>query len=136
MVTTLLAFLIQMPALPVPVITAQTPPPAFDAAPRDERLRGFVRPSRQVELGASLEDILMVVEVEESQRVEAGQVLARLDDRLQQVVVEAAQVRAASRAEVNRAVLEHEDAVVDLERTQAAFDQGAASDQELRRARI
>ncbi|MHC4447574.1 MAG: efflux RND transporter periplasmic adaptor subunit [Planctomycetota bacterium] len=102
----------------------------------DEGFRGFVMPSRQVELAAPIEEILWSVAVEESDRVEAGQVLAKMDDRLQQVVVEAARVRAESTADLERAKLDIEDANLTLERITAAFERSAANELEVRRAQI
>ncbi len=102
----------------------------------EEGFRGFVVPNRAVNLAAPIEEILWSVEVEESDRVKAGQVLAKMDGRLQEVVVEAARLRAQSTAEMDRAELDIEDAQMTLERITAAFEQSAANELEVRRAQI
>ena len=51
-----------------------------------------------------------------------------MDDRLQKVVVEAARIRAESVADIQRTELELEDAKIDLERIESAFDRNAATD--------
>ena len=84
-------------------------------------------PARQVELAAPMEEILWSVDVEESDRVVKGQVLAKLYYELQEVVVEAAQVRAASTAEIDRATLNIEDAQLTFDRITRAFEQDAAN---------
>ncbi|MHC4949181.1 MAG: efflux RND transporter periplasmic adaptor subunit [Planctomycetota bacterium] len=111
-------------------------PPQAGRPPLDQRLRGFVVPSRQVELMAAIEEVLREVLVAESDRVEADQLLARMDDRVQRAVVEAAEVRAASTAAIDTATLDVEDAELNFERVSEAFERGAATDLELRRARI
>jgi len=102
----------------------------------DQRYRGFVLPSREVELIAPLEEIIRRIDVVEGDRVKKGQVLAGMDDQLQEVVVEAAQVRADSEADVRRATIELEDAKLNEEHVSTAFERKAASDLEMRRARI
>ena len=101
-----------------------------------QEFRGFVLPARQVELAAPMEEILWSVDVEESDRVVKGQVLAKLYYELQEVVVEAAQVRAASTAEIDRATLNIEDAQLTFDRITQAFERAAANELEVRRARI
>jgi RND family efflux transporter MFP subunit len=99
-------------------------PPAL--AKRDQRLRGFVLPIRQVEMLTPLEEILREVHVDEGDSITEGQLLAQLDDALQVVVVAAAQIRADSVAEIESSAADKEDAEVTLERMQSAFDQNAA----------
>ncbi len=101
-----------------------------------QEFRGFVLPARQVALAAPIEEILWSVDVEESDRVTKGQVLAKLYDRLQEVVVESARVRAESTAELERAKLNIEDAQLTYDRISAAFERAAANELEVRRARI
>ena len=101
-----------------------------------QEFRGFVLPARQVELAAPIEEILWSVEVEESDRVEKGQLLAKLYYQLQEVVVESAKVRAESTAEIDRATLNIEDAQLTFDRITEAYEQAAANELEARRARI
>ncbi|MCA9295714.1 MAG: efflux RND transporter periplasmic adaptor subunit [Phycisphaerales bacterium] len=104
--------------------------------PSTIRHRGFVAPLQSVELAAPLEEILLEINVTESQRVKTGDLLARMDDRLQRAVVDAARVRAESVSEVRRAELDVEDMRLALGRIETAFEQRAANDLELRRAQI
>ena len=97
--------------------------------------RGYVTPSRRVELMGPLEEMLQSVEVEEGEHIKKGQVLAFLDDGLQQMVVESARLRAESRAGVERAALDLEEAREMLGRLTQAFERGAATDHELTRGR-
>ena len=122
-------------ALLVGLLAAPTlsEPPARSSI-RKERFRGLVLPSRRVELMAPLEEVLQGIVVSEGDRVTKGQLLARLDDRLQAVVVEAAQLRVESRAELLLASADLEEANDTLASISSAFKQGAASDVEFRRA--
>ncbi|MBT8484858.1 MAG: efflux RND transporter periplasmic adaptor subunit [Phycisphaerales bacterium] len=107
--------------------------PAMGSASR-QQFRGHVAPSRQVALGAAVEEVIRAITVEEGDRVDAGQVLVRLDDRLQETVTEAARLTAASDAEIRIAACELEETAENVARTRQAFDRGAATDLELRRS--
>ncbi len=102
----------------------------------EQLYRGYVVPNRLVKLAAPIEEILLSVEVKESDRVKAGQLLAEMDYWLQEVVVEAAEVRAASTADIERAKLDIEDATLTHDRITDAFDSNAANELAVRRAKI
>ena len=104
--------------------------------PKTAKIRGHVTPSRQVELMAPLAEILEHIDVERGQRVNRGQTLARLDDKLQSVVVEAARLKAKSQAEIRRTSLDVEEAMENLQRITNASMRDAATATELTRARI
>jgi len=99
-------------------------------------LEGLVRPSREVDLAAPLEGRLAVMAVRQSQAVEKGELLLRMDNALQRLRVEAAQLRAASEVAIEAAKLALEDAQISLDQVERTFKAGAASDWEVRRARI
>jgi RND family efflux transporter MFP subunit len=101
-----------------------------------DSLRGHVAPCREVALGMPIEAVLRSIEIDEGEQVSAGQLLARLDDRLQVVVVESARLTAESDASVQLAVQDLEEANENLSRLGQAFKRGAATDTELRQARI
>ena len=108
---------------------------AAQQGPGTQWFRGFVTPSRQVELATPVEEILRTLEVREGDRVEQGQVVAVLDDALQVVIVEAARLRAQSDAAVQSTALE-------LERVRGpapddgGLRPGAATDGEVDHVRI
>ena len=124
------------PATLVLLCASGSAAPPSSARQSGPRFRGHVIPSRLVELKAPLEETLRRIEVAEGDRVKAGQLLAVLDDRLQTVVVEASRLRAQSRAELERTALDVEEADDHFRRVTDAFEKGAATDSELRRARI
>ena len=95
---------------------------------------GVVRPSREVVLKAPLSGALAEVLVAEGQRVEAGELLARVDDAVQAARVAAARVRAAGAAEVAEAAANVEAAERELGRTREAAATGAAPAWELEAA--
>jgi RND family efflux transporter MFP subunit len=97
--------------------------------------RGYVTPSRRVELMGSLEETLKSVDVEEGEHITQGQLLAMLDDGLQEMVTESARLRAESRAEVEHADLVLEEARETYDLCAKAFERGAVTDHELTRTR-
>jgi RND family efflux transporter MFP subunit len=95
---------------------------------------GVLKPWRSVVLGAPVEATILEVPVREGQRVEAGDPVAVMDNR-----VELAQVAAARHAAGRTARLERAEAAFDIaeliaERTRAAHDRNAAGDAELEEA--
>lgn len=97
---------------------------------------GIVRPSQEVVLTAPVDGVLLAIPVEEGQAVEQGAVVAQMDDGLQKVAVESAKLKADSEAEVNKATLAHEEAVIMHEQARSAFERRAASEWEVRRAKL
>lgn len=108
---------------------------ALDASAIDP-YEGLVRPSQQVQLNAPMPGILQAVLVEEGQHVQQGQVLAQIDDRLQRLAVEAAQLQAQSDAEVERARYAMDEAKILWDRAVWSSERDAASDWEVRRAKV
>jgi RND family efflux transporter MFP subunit len=101
-----------------------------------EPVEGLVKPSRQVTLGAPLDAIVAEVPVEESQAVTADQVVARMDDELQKVRLASAELQASSEAAVREAELVLAEAQIMLDRAEQAAASDAASEWEVRRAKL
>lgn len=123
---------IQLAAEPAKPVAPARPSAASAAA----QFRGFVLPSRQVVLVAPLEGILERVEVKEGDRVQNGQALLQMDDRLQQVVVESARLKAESRSELQRIEAARDEAQVNFDRVHEAYNAKAASESEFRRTKL
>jgi RND family efflux transporter MFP subunit len=107
-----------------------------DAPLRERDLSGVVEPSRQVQLNAPVSGVLAEIVPEEGEDVAQGDVLARMDDAVQQAAVSAARLRAEQTAELRQAKLAVEESAIQLERYEEAFEQEAASDWEVRRSRL
>jgi membrane fusion protein (multidrug efflux system) len=120
--TVLLAFL----------LVGQSGSPPSAATPR--KIEGLVSPSRRVVLIAPVEGMLLHLAVTEGRDVKADEVVARLDDRLQTLAVEAAELRANSTSELEQAEAVLEEAKIQSEQMRDAFSKGAASPLEVRRA--
>lgn len=103
---------------------------------RDERFRGLVRPVRQVQLGAPVDGIIGEVLVGEHDRVEAGEILIRMDDAVQQEAVAVAKLRAEDETEIRRQQLLLAESEIQLERMEDLAERDAAQDWEVRRARL
>ena len=101
-----------------------------------DEMRGVVIPTKQVGLIAPVEGMLDSIEVEEGDRVQVEQVLARMDDKIQKVVVEAATLQAQSVAEIERSKLAMEEATMNLEQIQDLFTKGAATRYEVQGRRL
>lgn len=120
---------------------ASDPEPAAPAAQSaitasGEWYRGLTNPSKQVTLKSSLDGLLDDVLVEEGQRVEKGELLARMDDGIQQIAVQATQLEAEDTTEIYHAQLMLAEAEYELEQTLGLFEKQAATDLEVRRTRL
>jgi len=100
------------------------------------RLRGLALPVKQVVLNAPMAGILAELLVEEGDDVAVDQLLARIDDRIQLAEVEARRLQAESQTEIRHAELALEEAQIMLDNIETIQKQGAASDWEVRRARL
>lgn len=97
---------------------------------------GVVRPSKQVVLTAPVSGILAELVVERGDRVDEGTVLLRMDDGLQALVVASAKLQAESDTELKAETLAKEEAAIMYERAAQAFRDKAASEWEVRRAKL
>jgi len=98
--------------------------------------QGAAVPSREVVLRAPVEGVLETLAVADDQAVTKDELLAQIDDSLQRIAVEAAEVQATSDAQLRSAQLTLEDAKISLERVSAAFESDAASPWEVRQAKL
>lgn len=102
----------------------------------DLTFQGLVQPIKQVTIIAPLDGILREVKVEEGQSVQAGQLLAQLDDALQVLMVEGARLRAEDQSDLKRASIALEDATLQHEQAMDLHRKGAASDFEVRQKKL
>lgn len=100
------------------------------------RYEGAVQPKLQAILKPVFDGRLYEINVVEGDQVKQGQLLGRLDDRAQSMNVKEAQLRADSEAGVERATYALEEAQMNYERAQKSFEADAASEWEVRRARV
>ena len=116
-----------------------TPPAPAQSALDDVRLdryEGVARPSRQVMLSTPMDERIKRVLVEEGQAVQAGELVAQMDDAVQRAAVDSAEVAAASEAELRAAEVALDDAELNLERLNQLMERGVANDLELRQAKV
>lgn len=110
--------------------------PAHAQRSQVERIRGPVKPSKQVVLNAPLDGVLKTRPVLEGDFVTAGQVVAQMNDDVQAARVSTARAAFDASADQRSAALAVEEATIVLERTTQAFEKGAATDWELRGAKL
>ncbi len=107
--------------------------------PADARLRsvmGLAMPTQQVTLSAPVEAVLIRLDAEDGQTVEAGRTLFVLDDRVSRAAVEAARVRASSTAEIERSEAQLKDAEQNHKRLVELAAKNAASKRDLADAEL
>ncbi|MEO0587250.1 MAG: efflux RND transporter periplasmic adaptor subunit [Planctomycetota bacterium] len=109
---------------------------SFSTPANAEVHEGIVRPSREVILKAPVDELLAEVLVEQAQPVREGEVLARMSDAVQSVVVELTARRAANDTAKRVAELVFEDAKLEHERLQRTLARNAANEMEVLRAEI
>jgi RND family efflux transporter MFP subunit len=95
-----------------------------------------IEPREVAKVGSRDEGIIDSIEVERGDRVEKGQVLARLESRVERLTAALARIRAEQDVEVRsrRAQLEHDRA--EAERAQSLFEKQALSPREMNAARL
>jgi RND family efflux transporter MFP subunit len=123
-------------------LTAARPAPLLAGAAQgepktlDSRYRGLVVPSKQVLLVAPLDGIIAHMKVKKNDVVKAGDTLAVMDDEIQRLVVEAAKLRADSKAALTAAELAVQDAFLDVERAEKLFLDKAITKLELEKRHV
>lgn len=110
-------------------VTAQSPG-SYRSSFDDERLRGLVVASREVQIGAPLEGQIRHVAVRENTRVKAGDLLVQLDDDLQKEAVAIAEMA------ITRQKLRLEEAQIQVERVLELQKQDSAKDWEVRQRKL
>ena len=112
-------------------------PSASNAAPGSVlQATGYVTARREATVSAQITGALKQVLIEEGERVESGQVLARLDDTAQHAALTQAQAQlAAARALLAQYQAQLEQAQRDLKRSQGLFEADAVSRQDAEQAR-
>jgi RND family efflux transporter MFP subunit len=99
-------------------------------------IRGPLRPVRLVALGPQNEGIVNILRVAEGSIVTAGSVILELNDDIAQARVGLARVAANAEGDLRQARLHHQEALEILARTQQASTRGAATEWEVRQARV
>lgn len=107
-----------------------------DNGPDLSRFEGIAYPSKQVVLNAPIDGKLTTINFEEGETVNAGALLAQMDDAEQRVVVASAKLQSESEAEINRARFALDEAVILLDRATETYEKDAASEWEVRRAQL
>src|SRR5579862_330995 len=97
---------------------------------------GYVTARREATVSAQITGTLKQVLIEEGERVESGQVLARLDDTAQRAALQQAQAQlAAAKALLAQYQAQLDQARRDLKRSQGLFEADAVSRQDAEQAR-
>jgi RND family efflux transporter MFP subunit len=117
-----------------PPAAASSGKPAF--LPTEERLRGLVKPLKQVTMTAPLEGIVKELLVKEGDRVKLGQPVARMDDELQTVSVAIAKLKAADETDLRKQTLLLEESKIQLERMTELEKTDAARSWEVRKSKL
>lgn len=136
------SFLASLAAFAILCLSTVQPAPTLAGAsgaepkPLDPRYKGLVVPSKQVVLVAPLDGIIAKMKVKKNDVVKAGDTLAMMDDEIQVLVVEAAKLRADSKAALTAAQLAVEDAFLDVQRAEKLFVDKAITKLELEKRHV
>jgi len=109
---------------------------ALGAGSPPEAIEGVARARHDLALSFETGGRIEEVVVEAGDRVEAGDLLMRLDDREIRVQLQLLELRARSDLEAAAAKAEWEMAINDQARVEEAFSKGAAADFEVERAKL
>ena len=102
----------------------------------DEGIEAVTRPSKDVTLSYTLAGRIADVLVKDGDQVQAGQVLVRLDDAAEQVALAKLQAESEDVTQVLAAEAQLAQSRVDLEKTEWAFERGAATNLEVEHAKL
>jgi RND family efflux transporter MFP subunit len=100
-----------------------------------QTLEGFVEPYQEIEIAAPEPGVVDVLDVKEGQKVQAGQVLALLDNRLLQAALAVAEARKASTGGTDAARADWKRKKALVERLEALQASGSARAEEVEAAR-
>jgi len=99
-------------------------------------VRGPLRPVRLAALGVQSEGIVNALKATEGSIVAAGSIILELNDDVAQARIGLARVAATAEGDLRQARLHHQEAQEVLARTQQASTRGAATEWEVRQARV
>lgn len=102
----------------------------------EQMIRGPLRPVRLAALGVQNEGIVSALKATEGSFVAAGSVILELNDDVAQSRISLARAAAAAEGDLRQARLHHQEATEVLARTQQASTRGAATEWEVRQARV
>ena len=108
--------------------------PAFGY--EEQTVRGPLRPVRLAALGVQSEGIVNALKATEGSIVAAGSIILELNDDVAQARIGLARVAATAEGDLRQARLHHQEAQEVLARTQQASTRGAATEWEVRQARV
>ena len=108
---------------------------AVDLHAQIDRVKGFLEPSRSIELAAGEMGILSQVFVEEGQQVQAGDIVAALDDQVLAASRSIAANSQQARGKLNSAQAELAMQLEMLEKIEGLYERNHASQTELDRVR-
>ncbi len=101
-----------------------------------EDIEAITKPSRDVKLGFVSAGRIADVLVREGDVVQAGRVLMRMDDEAERISLDRLKAQAEDKIQIHHAEAQLEQKKVTLEKIQMAFQSGAATDLELREAKL
>lgn len=116
----------------LPARSGQPAATKFDAPSGSVRLTGFAAPARKATLAATQDGRIAEQLVREGARVNAGQTLLRLDDRVQRARTEVARIAAESLAEIALAAVRAEFAQAEVDHVRQLGKTDLASAREMR----
>ena len=124
-----------IPVAALPVAAATKPAPAKDASVLDAT--GYVVARRQATVSAKITGKVVEVFIEEGMRVEAGQLLARLDDSIPRAELALADSQlAAANAGLDETKVQIRQAKLDLDRVEGLAARSLASKADLDRSQL
>jgi len=97
-------------------------------------IQGIAMPIEHAVVSSTIPGRLLRVLVSEGQKVQRGELIAVLDDRVAKAIVAAAKIQADSRAAIQQAQVSVRVASSYLERVEAAYHKGASSELEISNA--
>jgi RND family efflux transporter MFP subunit len=131
-----LAYQLRWRRLEVQSATAVEPSASSGASGSVLQATGYVTARREATVSAQITGTLKQVLIEEGERVQSGQVLARLDDTAQRAALSQTQAQlAAARAQLAQYRAQLEQARRDLRRSQGLLEADAVSRQDAEQAR-
>ncbi len=98
--------------------------------------QGVTHPWKQVTLKSPLDAVLLELDAKEGKYVKEGQIVAKLDDRVQIAILESAKHNAKGDAEVRRQTLLTEESKIQYERMKLLHTTGSAQEWEVRQAKV